>query len=70
MSAFLALLLLVKKRSVENSSFCIKSTRLQFAIGKVIIVAIVWFVNVPHIYMHWQYTQPARTQVLSNAIKM
>lgn len=39
-----ALFLLVKKLW-GKSSFCIGSTQLRFAVSKVIIEAIVWFVN-------------------------
>lgn len=43
--ALFPLLLQVKKRSEEKSSFCIGSTQLQFAVGEAVIVAIVWAIN-------------------------
>lgn len=34
-----------KKCSEEESSFCIESTQLRFAISEVVIAAIVWFIQ-------------------------
>lgn len=43
--ASFALLLRVKKRSEEKSSFCIESTQLRFTASEVVIAAFVWFIN-------------------------
>lgn len=50
----------VKKRSEENSNFCIRSTRLLFAVSEVVLVAIMWFINMPRPVQHMESWLPSQ----------